>query len=208
MLQEPRYVTSKQEGVNARILEIRIARTMADMMQMVAIRAATYMAEQDCPYDEEFDGNDLCGSHLIGSLDGEPVTSLRIRFFADFAKIERLAVRAQYRRSVFAFDLVRAAIDLCRMKGYRKIYGHAQDRLVPFWKRFGARPLDRPCKLVFSDFGYTEMLLETKELPDAITLDSDPYVLIRPEGEWHRAGILDRSGTRGATTPLNSAQAS
>lgn len=187
--------------------EIRIARTVSDIMQVVAIRSSVYLAEQDCPYDEEFDGNDLCGMHLIGSLDGEPIASLRARFFADFAKLERLAVRAQYRQSVHAFTMVREGIDLCRRKGYRKIYGHAQDRLVPFWKRFGARPLQPKRELTFSDFSYTEMLLETEPHPDAISLDTDPYVLIRPEGEWHRPGVLDRSSVRGSPSPLRDRRA-
>lgn len=61
-----------------------------------------------------------------------------MRFFADFAKLERLAVRRAYRRSGLAFALVRAGIELSRVKGYQRIYGHAQKRLVPF-RRTAAR---------------------------------------------------------------------
>jgi predicted GNAT family N-acyltransferase len=186
---------------------IRVARSLTDMMQVVAIRSAVYMAEQACPFGEEFDGNDFCAMHLIGSFDGEPAGCIRARFFADFAKLERLAVRAEFRRSSLAFDLVRAGIEVCRIKGYRRIYGHAQDRLVPFWKRFGARPMEPRRPLSFSDFGYTEMLLETEPHPDALSLASDPYVLIRPEGEWERPGSLERSAKRPVTSPLRNARA-
>ncbi|PSC04336.1 GNAT family N-acetyltransferase [Alsobacter soli] len=202
-----REAGGRRPGGNAPETSIRIARTMADMMHVVSIRSSVYMAEQDCPYDEEFDGNDLCGAHLIASLDGEPIACLRARFFADFAKLERLAVRAQYRKSTVAFELVRAGIELCRRKGYRRIYGHAQDRLVPFWKRFGARPLPRSRPLSFSDFSYTEMLLETEVHPSAVTLETDPYVIIRPEGEWDLPGVLDRSSVRGVTSPLHDVRA-
>jgi predicted GNAT family N-acyltransferase len=187
---------------------IRVARTLDDLMQVVAMRGAVYMAEQTCPYEEEFDGNDFAGStHLIGSFDGEPAGCIRARFFADFAKLERLVVRAEFRHSTLAFDLVRAGIGLCRRKGYRKVYGHAQDRLVPFWKRFGARPMEPRRPLAFSDFAYTEMLLETEPHPDALSLASDPYVLIRPEGEWDQPGVLERSSARPVTSPIRNARA-
>lgn len=182
--------------------DIKVVRSVSDFMQVVAVRAAVFIAEQECPYDEEFDGNDFCAAHLIAYLKKEPVACIRIRYFADFAKIERLAVRHEYRNSRASFRLVSTAIRLARTKGYTKIYGHAQDRLVKFWAHFGARPIpDRP-KLVFSDFSYTEMLLEVPRVANAITLQCDPYVLIRPEGSWDTPGALDRSAVRDVTSPL------
>ena len=44
----------------------RPVRTLEDYQKMAAIRAAVFMSEQDCPYEEEFDGNDLCATHLAG----------------------------------------------------------------------------------------------------------------------------------------------
>jgi predicted GNAT family N-acyltransferase len=182
-------------------VKIRVAASLSDLMQVVAIRAAVYLSEQTCPYAEEFDGNDFCAMHLIGSIGAEPAACIRIRFFADFAKLERLAVRHEFRRTLLAFEVVRAGIKLSRLKGYTQVYGHAQDRLVPFWTRFGARPLEPHRDLVFSDFSYTEMLLKTPRHPDALSLDSDPYVLIRPEGEWGEPGPLELSTTRPVTSP-------
>lgn len=203
----PRYHSTSKAPRNVRGIEIRVARDLSDIMKVIALRAAVYLADQNCPYEEEFDGNDFCGLHLIGFVDGEPAACLRGRFFADFAKLERLAVRHEFRRSSLAFDMVRAGIELCRKKGYTRIYGHAQDRLVPFWRRFGAKPMEPRRELVFSDFSYTEMLLETEPHPEAIGLDADPYVLIRPEGEWHAPGALDRSAIRSVTSPLRERKA-
>jgi predicted GNAT family N-acyltransferase len=180
---------------------IRVAASLTDLMQVVAIRSAVYLSEQNCPYEEEFDGNDFCGMHLIGAVDNEPAACIRIRFFADFAKLERLAVRHEFRRTSLAFEVVRAARELARIKGYTRIYGHAQDRLVPFWKRFGARPMEPHRRLVFSDFSYTEMLFETERHPDALSLAADPYVLIRQEGAWERPGPLEQSAGRPVTSP-------
>ncbi|MBC8008111.1 MAG: hypothetical protein H7X76_08715, partial [Prolixibacteraceae bacterium] len=72
---------------------ISVARTMEELSRVFAVRSAVYMAEQRCPYGEEFDGNDFSGTHLIGYVGDEPVGCLRIRYFAEFAKLERLAIR-------------------------------------------------------------------------------------------------------------------
>jgi predicted GNAT family N-acyltransferase len=187
---------------NARKIGISVARTLSDMMQVIAIRSAVFMADQICPYEEEFDGNDFCATHLIGYLGSEPASCLRVRFFADFVKLERLAVRREYRHTRLAFQTVRAGIELARKKGFRRMYGHAQDRLVNFWAHFGFKPLGTGRKLVFSDFSYTEMVAEVEPHADPIRIGSDPYVIIRPEGEWHVAGVLDASSTRPVTSPL------
>ena len=175
----------------SRAISIRIARDPNDLMLVTAIRAAVYLAEQNCPLEEEFDGNDLVAAHFIGFVGSEPAACLRVRFFGEFAKVERLAVRHQFRRSRVSFKLVQASFDYIKRKGFKKIYGHAQDRLVDFWAHFGGKPL--------------EMVLEIEPGPDAITLDSDPYVIIRPEGDWDRPGVLDISSARPVTSPQRAA---
>lgn len=182
---------------------IKIARNMEDLMQVVAIRSAVFLTDQACPYEEEFDGNDFCSLHLIAMVGAEPAACLRARYFADFCKLERLAVRQDYRRSRIAFQIVQAGIELARKKGFKRIYGHAQDRLVDFWAHFGAKPIGDGRKLVFSDFSYTEMVIELEPHPDPITMETDPYLIIRPEGDWEDRGVLDESAQRPVTSPLN-----
>src|SRR3977135_2492509 len=141
---------------NPRSISIRIARDPNDLMLVTAIRAAVYLAEQDCPIEEEFDGNDMVAAHFIGFVGKEPAGCLRVRFFGDFAKVERLAVRHQFRRSRVSFKLVQASVDYVKRKGFRKIYGQAQDRLVDFWAHFGAKPLGHNRQITFSDFSHTQ----------------------------------------------------
>src|SRR6202165_369593 len=143
-----------------RAISIRIARDPNDLMLVTAIRAAVYLAEQDCPIEEEFDGNDLVAAHFIGFVGTEPAGCLRVRFFGECAKVDRLAVRHQFRRSRVSFKLVQASVDYVKRKGFRKIYGQAQDRLVDFWAHFGGPALCANRKLTFSDFSYTEMVLD------------------------------------------------
>ncbi len=81
-----------------------IASTPDMIAKVFALRAAVFMSEQDCPYDEEFDGNDYCATHILGLVDGVPAAALRLRYFAEFAKMERLAVMPKYRPHLSAQD--------------------------------------------------------------------------------------------------------
>lgn len=182
-------------------IAVTVARSIEDMMRVISIRSAVFIAEQKCPYLEEFDGNDFSSTHLLGYVGNEPAASLRIRYFADFAKIERLAVRKEFRKLRVSLQLVEAAIELCQAKGYRRLYGHAQKRLVKFWSQFGFEMFDEAREFVFSDFDYVEMQMITARRPNAITIGIDPYLIIRPEGRWHRPGILEQSRSRSVTRP-------
>ena len=192
---------SYRANANKRDVTVTVARTFEDLMRVASLRSAVYIGEQECPYEEEFDGNDFAATHLLGYVGDEPAGCLRIRYFADFAKIERLAVRREFRNTRLAFQLVRAGIELCQMKGYRRLYGHAQKRLVNFWSRFGFRTFEGGQELVFSDFDYVEMIAELDRHPDAIGIGGDPYLIIRPEGRWHKPGVLERSASRPTTRP-------
>jgi predicted GNAT family N-acyltransferase len=181
--------------------EIRIARSFDDLLMVYSVRSAVYIAEQECPFAEEFDGNDHCATHFIGFIKGEPAGCIRARFFHDFVKLERLAVLKRFRRSTLAFELVRCGIDLARRKGFRRIYGHSREGLEAFWARFGGKPVGADRHLSFSGFRYTEMMADVEPHPDAITLDSGGFVLLRPEGDWDRPGILEISATRPVHDP-------
>ena len=179
-------------------MRVSVARTLNDMAQVMAVRALVYMGEQVCPYDEEFDGNDFAGAtHLILRVGDEPVGVLRMRWFADFAKLERLAIRKEYRGGPGLMMLAREAFQLAGRKGYRTLMGHAQSRLTPFWKRhFGGWVRPGREAFSFSDYDYVEMEFALDPPKDAVTIDADPFVLLRPEGEWDRPGVLDRSAAR------------
>ncbi len=102
---------------------VTVVRNQDDLAKVMAVRSAAYIGEQTCPYDEEFDGNDFASTHLLGYVGDEPVASIRIRCFAGFAKVERLAVRQDHRQSRIAFVIVRAAHEICRVKATRAFTG-------------------------------------------------------------------------------------
>jgi predicted GNAT family N-acyltransferase len=178
-----------------------VARTFADISQINAVRAAVFLNEQKCPYLEEFDGNDFSGSQLLGQVGDEPAASLRIRYFAGFAKIERLAVLPRYRGLGVGKAIAKSGIELCLRKGYSLFYLHAQERLVGFWRAFGFEPVETNGALVFSDHSYLAMKARLSRSGARLSLRSAPAILNRPEGEWDEPGILDRSAARPPTNP-------
>lgn len=198
--EDPLY-DSYKKCAGAGALAITVVRTFEDMMRVVAIRGAVYMSEQRCPYEEEFDGNDQCAVHLLGYVGDEPAGCVRVRCFADFAKIERLAVRKEHRGTGLAVLLARASMEFCRAKGYGLIYGHAAKHMIDFWKKFGFEVVDGGPEFSFSDFVYVAMTLDAEPAPHAVTHTSHPYVILRPEGRWHRPGILEQSAERSAGGP-------
>jgi predicted GNAT family N-acyltransferase len=181
-------------------ITVTVARTFDDLMRVAAIRSAVYIGEQECPYDEEYDGNDLAAAHFIVYIGDEPVACLRARFFADFVKFERMAVRKEFRHTRALFVLCQAGLAYARKKGYRRAYAHSQVRLVRIWQKVGFIPFKGAQKFVFSDFEYIEVAAELEPDPDALKIGTDPYLLIRPEGRWHKPGILEQSVSRAASS--------
>lgn len=182
-------------------LRVDVAHSSDDVEKALAIRAAVFLVEQNCPYAEEFDGNDRTAMHLVGYVDGEPAGTLRLRFFADFAKPERLAVLPRFRGTLLAKELVDAAFNICRRKGYRSMYGHAEKHVEKFWGRFGFEAMAKNYRLTFSDHEFVEMHANVEPHPDPLTIHSNPYLLVRPEGDWDMPGVLDSSSARPATNP-------
>lgn len=183
---------------NGHELRVEMVRDLNDFMKVVAIRSSVFLAEQDCPYDEEFDHNDLSASHLIAYLRNEPVATLRIRWFASFAKIERVCVMKHVRGGALVKLMIETAVEMIGRKGYRHVLGYIQKRLVPFWKQLGFHPRDGREGFRFSDYEYVECYRELAARNDAIGIDSDPYVVMRPEGQWDEASVLDHSAARPA----------
>jgi predicted GNAT family N-acyltransferase len=191
-------MSASHQATGSRAPKVAVVRTVDDLMQVFAVRAQVYVAEQDCPYVEEFDGNDLAGAmHLIAREGSEPVATMRIRWFANFAKFERICVRSKSRGGGTAERLIEFGCRLAARKGYARVLVHANQQLAAHWERVAHMKL-RPGRPVFdySQLRFVEMERELPRDPRALSIDSAPLVLVRPEGDWDRPGVLDGSATR------------
>lgn len=175
------------------------ARTLEDYQQAMALRAAVYLAEQDCPYEEEYDGNDFSCTHFLVRDGDRPAGTCRVRWFADFAKIERSTVLPAYRGTAALRVLMAQVCEVISRKGYRVALAQIQSRLWPVWSRvFRCRLVVGRENFAFSDFDYAEMEIPIAPHAEALTIRADPLQVIRPEGDWDRPGVLDRSASRPA----------
>ena len=181
-------------------ITIKLASTSDEMMQCFMLRAAVFMGEQECPYWEEYDGNDYTASHLILYVDGEPAASIRVRWFAGFAKLERAIILKRYRSYGLFLPFVGWAKEFCRKKGYPKAYLHGQKRLWPIFEKDGFRKVDDKV-FHFSDHEYGAFACDLEVGADAPTVLTDPMVLNRPEDKLDMPGILEESMERGASCP-------
>lgn len=127
--------------VPASAITVKIAATAEEFAMAMAVRAAVFLAEEDnITYEDEFDGNDHVSTHLVAFVNGDPAGTFRIRWFAGFARLERLGIRRRYRCLQVLNALARAAMELCRQKGYHVASGKSRADVVNFWRRFGGRP--------------------------------------------------------------------
>lgn len=177
--------------------KVEIVRTLDDYQRIVALRAVAFMAEQNCPFEEEFDGNDFAATHMLAFAGGEAVAALRLRWFASFGKVERVCVAPGHRGSPALTVLLAHAFEHAARKGYKLMIAQIQARLWPLWSRLLRCRLraNRP-PFTFSDYDYLEIDIPLPVHPKAIGPDADPYLVIRPEGEWDREGVLDASAKR------------
>jgi GNAT superfamily N-acetyltransferase len=167
---------------------IKVVRDFEDMAKVFAIRASACFSDPEHLYGKHFDGSDFSATHLIGYVDGEPVGTIRIRYFSDFTRIERLCVRPTHRKSRISFKLAKAAFAFCRDKGYKTLSGVAREELVPFWAMLGFKIDEKQAPIYIYGQAHFEMKLLYLDAPNAVTADSPPLQLLRPEGQWHSAG--------------------
>jgi GNAT superfamily N-acetyltransferase len=184
----PDYDNFQESEASRQGYRIKLARDFEDMAKVFAIRASACFDDPEHLYSKHFDGSDFCATHLIGYVDGEPVGTIRIRYFAGFTRIERLCIRPTHRKSRISFKLARAAFELCRDKGYREMSGVAREEVVPFWVMLGWK-IDETKEPIFI-YGLphyeVKMLLDPKA--NAVSNASHPMILLRPEGRWFEAG--------------------
>ncbi|MCA3565142.1 MAG: GNAT family N-acetyltransferase [Methylocystis sp.] len=167
---------------------IKVVRDFEDMAKVFAIRGSACFSDPEHLYAKHFDGNDFSSTHLLGFIDGEPVGTIRIRYFSDFTRIERLTVRPTHRKSRISFKLAKAAFAWCRDKGYTTVGGVARSELIPFWTMLGFRLTEGKDPIYIYGLPHFDITLKLEPEEGAIKHMTDTMVLLRSEGRWHEAG--------------------
>lgn len=170
-------------------LTIKVVGNAEEQLKAFLVRGIVYMHEQNCPFAEEFDLNDFAATQILGTINGEPILTARIRYFQGYAKFERLAIRVSHRGRGYGHNLLNYMIWLTRAKGIRKAYLHAQKRLAPFYEGYGFKVIGK--EFSFSDHEYLEMVCMLDANAEAINVGQNPDILNRPEGMFRRPGPIE-----------------
>lgn len=92
------------------IIKVELATSEALYKGAMAIRKQVFVKEQRIPESKEFDGNDFCAAHVVAYVQKNnrrlPIGTMRIRFFSDFVKFERMAVIRNFRKTNVAEDIM------------------------------------------------------------------------------------------------------
>ena len=177
------------QGVSRDHNQIRceIVTTYEQLLHAYAVRSICFMEENGMKAQHMFDGNDYQATHVIVYSGDEPIGAVRIRWFKDFAKFERFALRKSYRDNRGIKALARFSFDHVARKGYDKVITHALPMHARLWKiLFGFKNAEGKKPVYFDgiDEPCVELVKELTPPPNAISEHTDSNVLFRTEGFW------------------------
>jgi hypothetical protein len=166
-------------------IRCEVVTTYEQMLHAYAIRSICFMEEHGVKAQQTFDGNDYQSTHMIVYARDEPVGTLRIRWFKDFAKLERTAFRKSHRGIPNIKILLNFAFAHIARKGYPVAITHAAPIYARLWRmHFGFRDVPGKPPVEYHGEKYFELMRPLDVPSNAIALDSDAAVLFRTEGEW------------------------
>jgi hypothetical protein len=168
-------------------IRTEIVTTYQQLLHAYAVRSICFMEEHGVPAQYEFDGNDYQATHVIAYLGDEPIGTLRIRWFRDFAKFERTAFRKAYRNSQTLRALSFFVFGHVARKGYDKVITHAQPKYARLWRMilgFKNAEGKKPIYFEGHEEPYIELVKDLTPPANAISVSTDPAILFRIEGSW------------------------
>lgn len=108
------------------------------MHYCTSIRHNVFIEGQNIPLFIEQDGKDSASDHFLLFVDNEPVGTGRVRYFENFAKIERIAILDQYRGYKLGHTLMGAIIEnIQKNASIEKAILGSQVHAIPFYSKLG-----------------------------------------------------------------------
>ncbi|MGF1491189.1 MAG: GNAT family N-acetyltransferase [Microcoleaceae cyanobacterium] len=113
--------------------------------EIQAIRHVIFSIEQGVDPVLEFDGQDERAQHFLAYWQNQPVGTLRIRQVSEHqAKIERLAVRVEFRGRGIGKKLMQVALSSLADGNLQDVAIHAQMQVKAFYAQLGFEPIGAP----------------------------------------------------------------
>ncbi|NLA24987.1 MAG: GNAT family N-acetyltransferase [Bacteroidales bacterium] len=102
------------------------------------IRMEVFVKEQSIDYEIEFDGEDDISRHFLLFENDIPIATARLRPTAEGLKLERIASLKEHRNKGIGRKIIEYALNYMKKnKTIDKVYIHAQEGAVEFYKKLG-----------------------------------------------------------------------
>ncbi|MFD1956254.1 GNAT family N-acetyltransferase [Paenibacillus thailandensis] len=107
------------------------------MDEAYRIRMEVFVEEQGVNPDVEIDEHEAEAAHVLAYWNGQAAGTGRVRTVGEYAKIERICVRADYRKYGVGKGVMLALEEIAREQGLAKAKLHGQTHAEPFYARLG-----------------------------------------------------------------------
>lgn len=111
--------------------------TKDELEKVYAIRQTVFVVEQNCPPEEEFDTYEDISVHFLLMDEEEPIGAARLRDYNGVAKLERICVLNNKRKSGAGKTIVLGMEDYAKSKGYTSFFLNAQVQAIGFYEKLG-----------------------------------------------------------------------
>lgn len=176
-------------------IRVEVVKTQEQLLHALMVRGICFVEEHGVPTKQNYDGNDYQSTHVIAYAGEEPIASARLRWFRDFAKMERSCVRRAYRNPRTLKYFSNFIYEHVSRKGYDRLITHAKPEYARMWRRLlGLEQVEGKEPLYFDGDAepYVELVKFLTPHTEAISEKTDIAVLFRVEGEWDRRSPFER----------------
>ena len=172
---------------NHNLIHTEVVTTYEQLLHAFAIRAICFMEEHRVTAQQTYDGNDYQATHFVTYEAEEPIGTVRVRWFKDFAKFERASFRLAWRNVHVIKNSANFVFDHVARKGFDKVITHAQPKYARFWRvMLGFKNMDGKHPVQFEGHGepYVELVKHLSVPSNAICERTESTILFRTEGFW------------------------
>lgn len=148
------------------------------------VRRAVFVNECNIPEEKEFDGNDYSATHILALDDNKPIGTMRIRYFNNFVKMERMCVLKDYRKTDVSEQIMQKAMLFASQKGYENVYGVCKKELLNRWQKNGFEQIAGAPVVEQNGQTLIPICCKLNKPHNVITMTTSASILNAKEGEW------------------------
>ncbi len=135
-------------------INIKIIQNDYELGMCQLIRKEVFILEQNISKDIEMDDRLINATHILATIQDEPVGTARWRETEYGIKLERFAVLKKYRGKGVGQGLARFAIEA--LNSNKNIYLNAQESVIKFYEKLGF--ISNGCSFIEAEIPHQKMV--------------------------------------------------